>query len=81
MTGYTGPKAMPFKLAYIARFNAMEAELRARAALAATLDFSDPAMLLAHLMEQTRSRAENQRRAVDFELKELWPTRIRLVLG
>ena len=42
--GYTGPKAIPFKLAYIAKFNAMEAELRARPTPA--INYADPQVLI-----------------------------------
>ncbi|MFG1433378.1 Rha family transcriptional regulator [Xanthobacter sp. V2C-8] len=42
--GFTGPKALQFKMAYIAEFNAMEAELKARDEQPAFQlpDFSDP---------------------------------------
>jgi len=39
--GYTGPKALEFKQAYIERFNAMEAALKQQAP--ALPDFSNPA--------------------------------------
>jgi Rha family phage regulatory protein len=45
--GFTGPRALQFKHKYIAAFNAMEAELRHRAAIAAAeaIDLTDPAQL------------------------------------
>lgn len=42
--GFTGKKALKFKLAYINQFNAMEAELRRRTNVA--IDYSDPAILM-----------------------------------
>lgn len=42
--GFTGKKALKFKLAYINQFNAMEAELRHRTNVA--IDYSDPAILM-----------------------------------
>lgn len=43
--GFTGARALKWKLAYIAAFNGMEAQLRAQVQ-AATIDLSDPAQLV-----------------------------------
>ena len=60
--GFTGPKALAFKLAYLAQFNAMESALRERPALP---DLSDP-LVLQHLLSQhiTARIAADQRAAV-----------------
>ncbi|MFN8828838.1 MAG: Rha family transcriptional regulator [Labrys sp. (in: a-proteobacteria)] len=54
--GFTGAKALKFKLAYIEAFNAMEAELRKPRLV---VDFSDPRTILgvmSHLQEQVADR-------------------------
>lgn len=43
--GFTGARALKWKLSYIAAFNAMEAQLRAQSQ-AATIDLNDPAQLV-----------------------------------
>lgn len=55
--GFTGAKALKWKLRYIEAFNAMEAELRARPR--AMIDFTDPKVLLGcleHLQHQVAER-------------------------
>lgn len=55
--GFTGAKALKWKLRYIEAFNAMEAELRARPRV--MIDFTDPKVLLGcleHLQGQVRDR-------------------------
>jgi Rha family phage regulatory protein len=64
--GFTGEKALRFKLAYIAAFNAMEAELRTRPA---ALDFSDPKVLISLLTEHTAGRIAAEKRAEVAEAK------------
>ncbi len=51
--GFTGAAAAVFKEAYIGRFNAMEAELRARSPLDAMAVLSDPAALRSLLLANT----------------------------
>lgn len=64
--GFNGPRALRFKLAYIAAFNAMEAELRTRPA---ALDFSDPKVLISLLTEHTAGRIAAEKRAEVAEAK------------
>jgi Rha family phage regulatory protein len=55
--GFTGAKALKWKLRYIEAFNAMESELRARPR--AMIDFTDPKVLLGcleHLQGQVKQR-------------------------
>lgn len=55
--GFTGAKALKWKLRYIEAFNAMEAELRARPRV--MIDFTDPKVLLGcleHLQGQVKER-------------------------
>lgn len=60
--GFTGPKALQFKMAYIAEFNAMEAELNAQA--------SKPQFAIPQtLPEALRLAAEQAERAIAAEEK------------
>lgn len=59
--GFTGPKALKWKLRYIEAFNQMEAELRAPPS--ALPDLSDPVVLVQLLTEHTGKRIEAERRA------------------
>lgn len=55
--GFTGAKALKWKLRYIEAFNVMEAELRAKPRV--MIDFTDPKVLLgcmAHLQEQVAEK-------------------------
>lgn len=57
--GFTGQKAMEFKIAYIERFNAMEAELRRQSNV--MIDYSDPAILIGvmnHLQIENKKKDE-----------------------
>ena len=62
--GFTGPKALGFKLRYIERFNAMETALRGPVALP---DLSDPVVLQNLLADHVSKRIEAERRAVAAE--------------
>ena len=55
--GFTGQKAMDFKIAYIEQFNAMEAELRRQSNV--MIDYSDPAILIGvmnHLQVENKKK-------------------------
>lgn len=65
--GFTGPKALKWKLRYIEAFNAMESELRARPA--ALPDLSDPVVLVQLLTEHASKRIEAESRAAKAEAK------------
>ncbi|MFG1400712.1 Rha family transcriptional regulator [Xanthobacter sediminis] len=60
--GFTGPKALQFKMAYIAEFNAMEAELNAAAEKPAFQlpDFTDPAAAAIAWAEEYREKEAAQ---------------------
>ncbi len=62
--GFTGPKALAFKLRYIDRFNAMETALRGSVALP---DLSDPKVLQQLLADHVGKRIEAERRAAAAE--------------
>lgn len=69
--GFTGSKALDFKLAYIEAFNAMEAELRNRPAGPAQIDVRDPSQLaqiaiqLIEVNKDLAARAETAEKAVE----------------
>lgn len=63
--GFTGSKALAFKLRYIDAFNRMEAELRSRPF--AVPDLSDPVVLVQLLTEHASKRIEAERRAAAAE--------------
>ncbi|CCG08678.1 Rha family transcriptional regulator [Pararhodospirillum photometricum] len=63
--GYTGPKAMEFKVRYIQQFNDMEESLRKPA----LPDLSDPVVLQTLILEQCSKRIEAERRADVAERK------------
>lgn len=65
--GFTGPKALKWKLRYIDAFNKMEAELKARPA--ALPDLSDPVVLVQLLTEHASKRIEAESRAAKAEAK------------
>lgn len=57
--GFTGQKAVAFKIAYIEQFNAMEAELRRQSSV--IIDYSDPAILIGvmnHLQLENKKKDE-----------------------
>lgn len=57
--GFTGQKAVAFKIAYIEQFNAMEAELRRQSSV--MIDYSDPAILIGvmnHLQIENKKKDE-----------------------
>ena len=57
--GFTGKKALQFKLRYIEQFNAMEAELRRQSNV--MIDYSDPAILIGvmnHLQLENKKKDE-----------------------
>ena len=57
--GFTGQKAVAFKIAYIEQFNAMEAELRRQSSV--IIDYSDPAILIGvmnHLQIENKKKDE-----------------------
>lgn len=66
--GFTGPKALAFKLKYIEQFNAMEAALRTAPVIP---DLSDPAVLLQLLTDHTAKRLEAEQRAAVAEKKAI----------
>lgn len=61
--GYTGEKAMQFKISYIQEFNRMEDEIRNRAAISAPRTFKD-ALLLAAKLEEEREVLEARNNAM-----------------
>lgn len=65
--GFTGPKALKWKLRYIEAFNKMEAELKARPS--ALPDLSDPVVLVQLLTEHASKRIEAESRAAKAEAK------------
>ncbi|WP_334151612.1 phage regulatory protein/antirepressor Ant [Hyphomicrobium sp.] len=65
--GFTGSKALQWKLRYIEAFNRMEAELRSRPA--ALPDLSDPVVLVQLLTEHATKRIEAEQRATSAEAK------------
>lgn len=62
--GFTGPKALKWKLRYIEAFDAMERALREPLAVP---DLSDPAVLIQLLTEHASKRIEAEQRAVAAE--------------
>lgn len=71
--GFTGAKAVEFKIKYIQAFNAMEAELRQRSSIPALPDFANPAKAARAWAEQFEGRhnAEQLVRSLQTENKEL----------
>lgn len=65
--GYTGPDAMKFKMAYIQRFNEMEAELRNQAP--AIPDFTNPAEAARAFAEQYEQKQIAEQKALVFQAK------------
>ncbi|MCL8384137.1 Rha family transcriptional regulator [Xanthobacter aminoxidans] len=67
--GFTGPKALQFKMAYIAEFNAMEAELNAAVEKSPFQlpDFTDPAAAARAWADQVEARALSDKRAAKAE--------------
>lgn len=70
--GFTGSKALRWKVAFIEAFNAMEAELRKRAA-APTIDLNDPAALRGLLLTYSEKAQELQ-----AKVDELMPAKEKL---
>jgi Rha family phage regulatory protein len=68
--GFTGTKALKWKLRYIEAFNIMEAELRERAKTAPMIDVNDPAQLRGLLLSYA-DKAQQLERQVD----ELLPSK------
>lgn len=67
--GFTGAKALRFKLKYIAQFNAMEAELRRIATSGPTIDLNDPGALRGLLLTYSEKAME-----LEKQVKELLPS-------
>lgn len=66
--GFTGKRAMDWKIRFLAAFNAMEAHLRSESR-AALPDLSDPVLLVQLLTEHASKRIEAEQRAVAAETK------------
>ncbi len=64
--GFTGAKALQWKLRYIEAFNRMETEIRERPQIP---DFSDPVLLVKLLTEHASKRIEAEKRASSAEIK------------
>lgn len=60
--GFTGAKALKWKMSYIAAFNVMEAELRSRPAV--SIDFSDPKVLLG-VVTHLQGTIDSQQKQID----------------
>jgi len=71
--GFTGAKALKWKLAYIDAFNAMEAELRRVATSAPAIDLNDPAQLRGLLLSYSDKADKLQQR-----VEELLPAAVAL---
>lgn len=67
--GFTGSKALKWKLRYIEAFNAMEAELRRIANSGPTIDLNDPGALRGLLLTYSEKALELER-----QVKELLPS-------
>lgn len=67
--GFTGSKALKWKLRYIEAFNAMEAELRRIATSGPTIDLNDPGALRGLLLTYSEKAMELER-----QVKELLPS-------
>lgn len=67
--GFTGEKALRFKLRYIEQFNAMEAELRRIAKSGPTIDLNDPGALRGLLLTYSEKALE-----LEKQVKELLPS-------
>lgn len=67
--GFTGGKALKWKLRYIEAFNAMEAELRRIATSGPTIDLNDPGALRGLLLTYSEKAIELER-----QVKELLPS-------
>lgn len=67
--GFTGGKALKWKLRYIEAFNAMEAELRRIATSGPTIDLNDPGALRGLLLTYSEKAMELER-----QVKELLPS-------
>lgn len=67
--GFTGAKALKWKLRYIEAFNAMEAELRRLATSGPTIDLNDPGALRGLLLTYSEKAIELER-----QVKELLPS-------
>ncbi|MFE3836936.1 Rha family transcriptional regulator [Pseudogemmobacter sonorensis] len=66
--GFTGKKAMDWKIKFLAAFNAMEERLRSERQ-AATIDLNDPVLLVQLLTEHASKRIEAEQRAAVAEAK------------
>ncbi|NTB01647.1 phage regulatory protein/antirepressor Ant [Agrobacterium tumefaciens] len=71
--GFTGEKALRFKLRYIEQFNAMEAELRRIANSGPTIDLNDAGALRGLLLTYSEKAIELER-----QVKELLPSQAAL---
>ncbi|MBN9529703.1 MAG: phage regulatory protein/antirepressor Ant [Alphaproteobacteria bacterium] len=76
--GFTGSKALAFKLKYIEAFNAMEAELRPRQALP---DLSDPVVLQDLLATQLQRRIDAEKKVAELIPKAVALDRIAAAKG
>jgi Rha family phage regulatory protein len=71
--GFTGEKALRFKLTYIEQFNAMEAELRRIANSGPTIDLNDPGALRGLLLTYSEKAME-----LEKQVRELLPAQAAL---
>lgn len=65
--GFTGTKALKWKLRYIEAFNAMEAELRRVANSGGMIDLNDPAALRGLLLDYSEKAERLERRVQELE--------------
>lgn len=75
--GFTGKKALGFKMAYIAAFNAMETQLRNRPAI----DLNNPAALRMLLADYANDKIELQNQVAELEPKAIALDRIATAEG
>lgn len=73
--GFTGAKALKWKLAYIAAFNAMEAELRDRATAPRQIDVRDPSQLTAIALQliEVNKELEGRAQRAEAQVEEAKP--------
>lgn len=71
--GFTGEKALRFKLKYIEQFNAMESELRRIANSGPTIDLNDPGALRGLLLTYSEKAIE-----LEKQVRELLPSQAAL---
>lgn len=64
--GYTGSKAMEFKLKYIDAFNRMEEQIKSESQFRLPTNFDEMTLMLSNVMQGQEKKIEEQGKKVDF---------------